>query len=121
MPEQEQIMDNRITANTTNPFCLTESELCSWLGGAASGDALEYHRGVLALDRSPLASRLPKADQAELERVARRAFWAAEQGLAHLVQRRRGPDDYSYLMIARPRPKTQSGSLLAMLAEEVPQ
>lgn len=114
-------MDNRITAYTTNPPCLTESELCSWLGGAAPDDVLEYHRGVLAHDRSPLASRLPKADQVELVRVARRAFWAAEQGLAHLVQCRRGPDDYSYLMIARPRPKTQSGSILAMLAEEVPQ
>jgi hypothetical protein len=34
-------------------------------------------------------------------RLARRAWWAAEQGLVHLVQRRNGPDDFSYLAVAR--------------------
>lgn len=97
---------------------LTEVELCGWLGQASPGDILEYHRGFLALDREPHAGRLSAKDRAELVRMAGRAHWAAERGLAHLVQRRYGPDDYSYLLIARPRPKTADVSLLALLASE---
>jgi hypothetical protein len=96
---------------------ITEIEVCAWLGQAAPGDALEYHRGFLALDASPHGPG--GHDRRELRRVARRAFWAAETGLAHLVQRRHGTDDSSYLLIARPRPRTSPVSLSSLLLEEV--
>ena len=70
---------------------IKEIDLCAWLGQAVPGDILEYHRGFLALDGTPQASRLDDKARRELVRVGQRAFWAAEQGLVHLVQRRIGP------------------------------
>lgn len=98
---------------------LTEIDLCGWVGQAAPGDMLEYHRGFLALDTIPQGSRLADRERAELAGVARRAWWAAERGLIHLVQRRHGSDDYSYLAIARPKPKQASVSLSSLLLAEV--
>lgn len=94
-------------------------QLCAWIAQASPGDTLEYHRGFLALDAS-IDGQTPKSDaRHELGRVARRAWWAAEQGLVHLVQRRNGPDDFTYLAIARPRPKELSASLSSFLLKEV--
>ena len=99
---------------------LTEIELCGWVGQAAPGDILEYHRGFLALDIVPQGARPAERDQAvELAKVARRAWWAAERGLIHLVQRRHRPYDYSYLAIARPKPQHGSVSLSSLLLAEV--
>lgn len=98
---------------------LTEIALCGWVGQAAPGDMLEYHRGFLALDTMPQGTRLAEQERAELARVARRAWWAAERGLIHLVQRRHSSDDYSYLAIARPKPKQASVSLSTLLLAEV--
>lgn len=83
---------------------LSEMDLCAWLAQAEPGDALEYFRGFLSMDRCPSNGRLATPEMAELVRVARRAMSGAESGLAHLVQRKNGPCDYSYLIIARPRP-----------------
>ena len=82
---------------------LTEVELSAWLGQAAPGDAIEYHRGFLGMDRCRVGGRLRDQDATELSRVADRAWLAAEQGLAHLVQRRNGSSEFSYLIVARPR------------------
>jgi hypothetical protein len=98
---------------------LTEMELCGWLGQAAPGDILEYHRGFLAADIDARGGRLPEHERAELVRLGRRAYWAAEIGRAHLLQRRHGPNDYSYLLIARSHPKTSPVSLSSLLLEEV--
>ena len=98
---------------------LTEIDLCGWVAHAAPGDILEYHRGFLALDTMPQGTRLAERERAELARVARRAWWAAEAGLIHLVQRRHGPEDYSYLALARPKPKTVSVSLSSLLLAEL--
>ncbi len=98
---------------------LKEIELCGWIGQAMPGDMLEYHRGFLALDVTEQGTRLTERDRAELARVARRAYWAAELGLVHLVQRRHGPDDYGYLAIARPKPRRVPASLSSFLLEEV--
>ena len=98
---------------------ITEIELCGWIGHAAPGDIFEYHRGFLARDIVPLDNRLSERDQAALVRLARRARWAAEAGLIHLVQRRHGPEDYSYLAVARPKPKTVPVSLSSLLRAEV--
>lgn len=98
---------------------ITEIDLCGWIGQAAPGAILEYHRGFLALDTVRLGTRLSERDRAELSRVARRAWWAAEKKLVHLVQRRHGADDYSYLAIARPKPKQAAASLSSLLLAEV--
>ena len=110
-----------ISIGMKNTLILDAVGFCSWIGQAAPGDILEYHRGFLALDTMPQGTRLAERERVELTQVARRALWAATQGLVHLVQRRHGADDYTYLIIARPRPKSRSGSLLAVLAEEIPQ
>lgn len=98
---------------------LTETDLCGWIGQAAPGEVLEYFRGHLAMDTASKVSRLAECDRAELVRLARRAWWGSEQKLVHLVQRRHGPDDYSYLAIARPKPKQDSVSLSSLLLAEV--
>ena len=85
---------------------ISEIDLCAWLGQAAPGDVLEYHRGFLSLDASRHGGRLGDHASKELGRVARRAWWAAERQLVHLVQRRHEANDFSYLAIASPRPKT---------------
>ncbi|MGE3160235.1 MAG: hypothetical protein AB7K78_26380 [Xanthobacteraceae bacterium] len=94
----------------------TEIDLCAWLSQAAPQDTLEYHRGFLVLDTDLRISGLSKSDRLELVQVARRAWWAAEKNLVHLVQRRLGENRFSYLAIARPRPETPSLSSL-LLAE----
>jgi hypothetical protein len=83
---------------------VTEATLCAWLGMAAPGDAIVYHRGFLTIDLASDVQLLSDRARKELGRVASRARLLASQGLVHLVQRRNGPDDFSYLMIARPRP-----------------
>jgi hypothetical protein len=98
---------------------LTEIELCGWLGQALPGDVIEYHRGFLAIDCIPQGGRLTERDRSELVRVGRRALWAADRGIAYLIQRRHGPDDYSYLVIARPRPDSPSQPLSELPAAEV--
>jgi hypothetical protein len=82
---------------------VSEDELRAWLAPAEGGEALEYHRGALAIDRLRLGSRLPDEEREELERVARAALAIAESGNGYLLQRRHGPDDYSYLLVARPK------------------
>ena len=80
---------------------ISESELCNWLGCSEPGQVLEYHRGTLAIDCSSESHRLPNEDRAGLRLVARRAQWAAERNLVHLLQRRYGSDDYGYLAVKR--------------------
>ena len=101
------------TPNSGRP--LTEIDLAAWIGQAAPGDILEYHRGFLALDSFAIGSVLDDRDRKELSRVASRAMWAAEQGLVHLVQRRNGDGDFSNLAVARPRPPRASPSLSALI------
>jgi hypothetical protein len=69
-----------------------------WLERARAGEQLEYHRGLLIWDRSP-ASDLADHDRRTLAEMADAVFQAAEDGRVHLVQRRRGPFDFSYLAI----------------------
>jgi hypothetical protein len=98
---------------------LTEMDLCGWISQALPGDALEYYRGFLAMDTFSQGSRLSARDRTELVRLARRAWVASERRLIHLVQRRHGPDDYSYLAIARAKPSNTSVSLSSALLAEV--
>ncbi len=110
-------MTNLKTISAIQPR-LTEIAFCGWLGQAETNDVLVYHRGFLALDASSFSRTLGEPERKELCRVARRAWWAAERGLVHLLQRRNGPDDFTYLAIARARPKLLPVSLSSLLLME---
>lgn len=111
-------MDTCIPDTPNGAAPLSEAALCAWLGAAAPGERLAYHRGFLARETSPLTQLLPDAERLALLRLANRAWALAEAGLAHLVQRRHGEEDYSYLIVARPRPHRVAPSILpAILAE----
>lgn len=84
---------------------LDEAALTAWFGAAAAGDRIEYWRGFLAVDANPTGSKLEPDDRRQLGRVAARAFRLAEQGKAHLIQKRHSDADYSYLLVVRPRPR----------------
>ena len=83
-----------------------------WLERARAGEQLEYHRGLLTRDRSP-ASELAEDDRRALAEIADVVFRAAEGGQVHLVQRRHGPLDFSYLAI-------KAGRVAAAAAGAVP-
>ena len=95
----------------------TEIEFCAWVAQADAGDRLEYYRGFLVADTLAPLSPLTEPERAALRKLADGAYRAAEQGLVHLVQHRHGPDDYSYLAIARPKPKRAVPSLAALLVD----
>jgi hypothetical protein len=77
---------------------LTAERFRRWLMRSAPGASLEHHRGHLIWDRAP-ASDLSEDERQIVARLADAVFSAAEQGLVHLVQRRNGPFDFSYLAI----------------------
>jgi hypothetical protein len=77
---------------------LTVGRFRSWLARAEPGAVLEYHRGLLIFDRSP-ASELSEDERRVVAGLADAAFQAAEEGRVHLVQRRNGPFDFSYVAI----------------------
>jgi hypothetical protein len=77
---------------------LTVGRFWSWLARSEPGAALEYHRGLLILDRSP-ASELSEDERRTVAKIADAALGAAEDSLVHLVQRRNGPFDFSYVAI----------------------
>ena len=77
---------------------LTAGRFWSWLARAEPGAALEYHRGLLILDRSPV-SELSEDERRTVAKIADAALAAAEDGLVHLMQCRHGPFDFSYIAI----------------------
>jgi hypothetical protein len=79
---------------------VTVADLENWRAIAAPRDALEYHRGFLAMERG-VGSGPPDDDRRrELGRVAEAVMILANAGQVFLVQRRHGPDDYTYMAIA---------------------
>jgi hypothetical protein len=82
---------------------ISVAEFRGWLASARSCSWFEYHRGLLIWDRSP-ASGLAEGDRRALGKIADAVFQAAGQGQVHLVQRRHGPFDFSYLAIKSIRP-----------------
>ena len=77
---------------------ISVAEFRGWLARAEPCSWFEYHRGLLIWDRSP-ASGLAEGDRRALAKIANAVFQAAEQGQVHLVQRRNGAFDFSYLAI----------------------
>jgi hypothetical protein len=100
---------------------LTVGRFWSWLARSEPGAALEYHRGLLILDRSP-ASELSEDERRTVATLADAAFQAAEQGRVHLVQRRNGPFDFSYIAIkaAPARGKRATRSLSNASVDDLP-
>ncbi len=97
---------------------LTEASLCTWLGAAAPGDSITYHRGALARQVCPHLQCLPEDERTALQRLAARAWKLAERGLADLVQRRTVYEDYAYILVARRRPRRYASSILPLLLAE---
>jgi hypothetical protein len=97
---------------------LTEAALCTWLGAAAPGDSITYHRGALARQVCPQLQCLSEHERTVLRRLATRARKLAELGLADIVQRRYGCEDYAYILVARRRPRHAASSILPLLLAE---
>lgn len=73
------------------------TEFQAWVMGAPPGDSVIYHTGYLPWDRrNPINRRVAEAANA--------AWWAYEQRLVALVQRRLGDLKFEYIAI-KSRPK----------------
>jgi hypothetical protein len=97
---------------------ITEIAFCAWVSQAVPGDALEYHRGFLVVDLTPFGGFLSSEARLELSSTSTRAYDLAERGFVHLVQRRLGPDSFSYLAIARPLPEGKAPDFSTLMTEE---
>ncbi|MEP9390582.1 hypothetical protein [Mesorhizobium sp. KR9-304] len=78
-------------------------EFDAWVRGATPGSTLEYHLGNLAVDADPELSEFPEPQRQQLCDLRDQAFSAAAAATVDLVQRRIGPNNFSYLAIARRR------------------
>jgi hypothetical protein len=78
---------------------VTPDNFCGWLAMAMSGDTTVYYRGHLGRDRCRSTGALPERDRQRLIALARQALLAAEDGRVHLLQRRHGDGDYSYIAV----------------------
>lgn len=97
---------------------MNEVALTAWLSRAVPGETIEYHRGFLGIDRTPLGQPISPDDRGHLIRIAECAMRLAEQSLVHLVQRRLGADTFSYLAVARARPAGAALSFSTLIVEE---
>ena len=107
-----------ISDRSQNSQIITEIEFCAWVSQAAPGDALEYHRGFLVVDLTPFGGPMCSEARLELSLTSARAYDLAERGFVHLVQRRLGPDSFSYLAIARPLPQGKALDFSTLMTEE---
>ena len=96
---------------------IKDIDLYAWLAQAEAGDALIYHRGFLAVDTDKLISDLPAERRDALRSLGDAAFRAAAQDLVHLVQERIGPNQFAYVAIVRPKPKTPRSAAITRLLE----
>ena len=112
------VMDTRIPDTPIAGAPLTEAALCAWRGAAAPGDAITDYRGTLSRSRCPQLALLSQEERVNLARLAARAWKLAEAGLAHLVQRRHGFEDFSYVLVARRRPRRIANGVLPRILAE---
>ena len=78
---------------------VTSDDFCGWLAIATPGSASVYYRGHLGRDRCRSTTALSERDRQRLIALARQALLAAEAGRVHLLQRRHGDGDYSYIAV----------------------
>ena len=89
---------------------LDEAAFEVWLEAAHPGSRITFHRGHLSVDREKRPDAADAHARAALDRLAARAMRASGQGLVHLVQKRHGDADYSYIAIrARRAPPRMRG------------
>ena len=86
------------TASSPARLPLSLCDLERFLSTAKAGDMIIYHRGYLALDRGA-GSKLGDNAGEELDHIAAALMAMAEAGRVHLIQRRHGPFDYTYLAV----------------------
>ena len=86
------------TASSPARLPLTLGDLERFLSTAKAGDTIEYFRGFLCLDRGA-GSRFGDDAGEVLDHIATALMAMAEAGRVHLVQRRHGPFDYTYLAV----------------------
>ena len=110
------------TAAEANPqpgLALRESAFRNWLRTARPGSLIEYHRGLLSVDRLQKPHTPNNEARAELHRLATRAMRASEQGFVRLVQKHHGPEDFIYLAIkVRPPAKRRCAAYLPLKLSE---
>ncbi len=78
---------------------LTEAALCDWIAQALPGERIEYHRGLLLQDRSDANSPHPPKESQRVHAVAKRAWYASQVGLVHLVSQRVEPFVFRYFAV----------------------
>ena len=78
---------------------LTEGELCDWIANALVGESIQYHEGLLFIDRSPTTSTLTTHQRNRLHATARRAWIACEFGLIHLFSQKVSDGHYRYIAV----------------------
>jgi hypothetical protein len=74
-------------------------DFCGWIAMAMPGDSTVYYRGHLGRDRCRSTTIMSERDRQRLIALARQALLAAENGRVHLIQRRHGGGDYSYIAV----------------------
>ena len=97
---------------------LDEIALCAWVAHAEPGEALVYHRGLLAIDRGPPGQPFLSPEARGVAKTGSMAMKLAERGFVHLMQRRLAPEQFLYLAIARPRAAEETASLSLLLSKE---
>jgi hypothetical protein len=80
---------------------LSAAALSAWVARARPGERVEYHRGLLAIDRTKGTSALKDAERRKLVAVADHTLALSNEGRLHLIQERHGDGDYSYWAVAR--------------------
>jgi hypothetical protein len=84
---------------------VSDEEVRQWLQEAKPGQVLHYFRGFLARAADGRHQLLREVECQDVARFAGRLWRAAHHKRVHLVQRRHGPEDFTYIAIARERPQ----------------
>ncbi|MGE3718077.1 MAG: hypothetical protein AB7G07_06745 [Bauldia sp.] len=74
-----------------------------WLSEATPGQSVVYFRGFLALDTASFSGRVTEEVRNQLVALASEVMAASNGRQVHLLQRRHGYGDYSYIAVARSR------------------
>ena len=99
-----QCEPNVLAANRERPLYLpatplTEAVLCAWIAQALPGERLQYHQGLLLVDRSEANSPYPPTERQRIHAVAKRAWHPCDGGLVHLVSQRVEPFVFRYIAV----------------------
>ena len=98
----------------TPSLVMDEATFEAWLKAAHPGSRITLHRGHLSVDREKRPDAADAHARAELNRLADRAMRASGQGLVHLVQKRHGDADYSYIAIRARAPAKRRGDSFSL-------